>query len=137
MPYEQLVYLTVNKDKVSLHEVGIVASVPFYYDNSMKKKALTERLDSMDSQWVGSVGNKVVLKDMEIIKKRYSVNYDTTIVHGICDNNLFMFFLNENENTRNIDIGNTVSISAKVKKHVLEDDKYKMTRLYYVRETKQ
>jgi hypothetical protein len=134
VPYEQTVYIALNKEKVINYDFGIIASAPFYYDNSMKAKALMARLDSLDSNWVGSVSNKIVLANMEIIKKHHSITYDSYIVHGICDNNLFMFFLNQD--SENMQIGGTVSISAKVKSHVMEKDKYQMTRLYYVRELK-
>lgn len=132
--YEEQVYVTVNKDKVSKNELGIIASVPYYYDNAMKRKSLSDRLDSLDSQWIGSKGDKVFLTNMEIVKKRFSINYNMSIVHGICDNNLFMFFLNRDN--PNIEEGKVVSISARVKDHILENDKYKMNRLSYVTEMK-
>tara|TARA_Y100000590_G_scaffold24834_1_gene28267 strand:+ start:29487 stop:30134 length:648 start_codon:yes stop_codon:yes gene_type:complete len=67
--YEHLVIKILEKEKMDLREMGIVASVPLMYSNAMKKRAKQEKYESFQqtSQFRGVLGQKyyapVVLLD--------------------------------------------------------------------------
>ena len=49
---------------------------------------------------------------------------------GLCDDNLFMFFTSKN--IQHIKVGDRINLKGKVKDHILEKEKYPMTKLNYV-----
>jgi hypothetical protein len=127
-PFELSIYQKVNQEEVSVSDFGFIASAPLYYDKESYAIELEKRM--ANSQHVGSIGGRVSLIDLEVTKAIWSNNYQTTIVQGLCDGNLYFFFSNA---TVQIKQGEKIEINGRIKSHILEKDKYPMTRLSYVK----
>jgi hypothetical protein len=84
----------------------------------------------MDHKHVGKIGTKVVLADFEVISIFNSKNHGGFVVKGICDDALFMFYTQRN--LESIKQGDKIQLEAKVKDHIIEKEKYAMTRIKYV-----
>jgi len=81
-----------------------------------------------NSQHVGAIGGRVSLIDFEVTRSIWSNNYQTNIVQGLCDNNLYFFFTG-----CSVKQGEIVELTGRIKSYVLEKDKYPMTKLSYVK----
>ena len=101
-----------------------------YYYNNKTRDEIEARLAKNESRYVGSLGGRVVLENLEIIRISFSINYQGYVVSGISENNLFLFF--SSKNLESLKVGDKISIVGKVKDHLLEKDKYPMTKLNYV-----
>lgn len=125
-PYDVSIFQKVNQEEVKTNDLGFIASAPFYYENEIYRNDVAERM--AQSQHVGQIGGRVSLIDFEVTKSIWSNNYQTFIIQGLCDNNLYFFFTNIELKQKE-----KIELTASVKDHVLEKDQYPMTRLRYVR----
>ena len=130
MDYEVVMYQKLNQSTVSVKDIGYIASAPMYYYGNTRKENLQRRLSEEKSQHVGSIGGRVVLKDFEVIRNHFSVNFQGYVVMGFCEDNLFLFFTNKN--IQHIKVGDRINLIGKIKDHLLEKEKYPMTKLNYV-----
>jgi hypothetical protein len=130
MDYEVVMYQKLNQSTVSVKDIGYIASAPMYYYGNTRKEDLQRRLSEEKSQHVGSIGGRVVLKDFEVTRNHFSVNFQGYVVMGFCEDNLFMFFTNKN--IQHIKVGDRINLIGKIKDHLLEKEKYPMTKLNYV-----
>jgi len=128
--YEVVLYQKMNQPTTTMSDLGYIASAPMYYYNTKRREDLKRRLDEEKSQHVGMVGGRVVLKDFEVTRNQWSNNFQGYVVMGLCDDNLFMFFTNKN--VSHIKVGDKINLIGKVKDHILEKEKYPMTKLNYV-----
>ena len=125
-PYDVSIFQKVNQDEVKANDFGFIASAPFYYENEVYRNAIAERM--AESQHVGQIGGRVSLVDLEVTKTIWSNNFQTYIIQGLCDNNLYFFFTNIELKQKE-----KITLTASIKDHMMEKDKYPMTRLKYVR----
>jgi len=130
MDYEVVMYQRMNQPTVGIIDLGYIASAPMYYFNSIRREDLQRRLAEEKSQHVGAIGGKVDLINFEVIRNHYSTNFNGYVVMGFCDDNLFMFF--STKNIQHIKVGDRINLKGKIKDHILEKDKYPMTKLNYV-----
>lgn len=130
--YEEQLYQILNQDKVKLFNLGFVASAPLYYTNGKRRDYTKTRLNEIESQHVGTVGGKVSLHKFEVIRNTKSKNFPGNIIQGICDGNLFLYFVSRGAD--HIKVGDFIDIEGKVKEHVMEQDTIPMTKLNYVKE---
>jgi hypothetical protein len=130
MDYEVVLYQKMNQPTVTIPDLGYIASAPMYYYNTKRRDDLKRRLDEGKSQHVGSIGGRVDLINFEITRNHFSANFQGYVVMGLCDDNLFMFFTSKN--IQHIKVGNRINLKGKVKDHILEKEKYPMTKLNYV-----
>jgi hypothetical protein len=128
--YEVVLYQKINQPTMTINEIGYIASAPMYYYNTKRREDIKRRLDEEKSQHVGSIGGRVVLNDFEVTRNHYSANFNGYVVMGLCDDNLFMFFTNKN--VSHIKVGDKINLKGKIKDHILEKEKYPMTKLNYV-----
>ena len=128
--YEVMIYQKINQPTISKSDLGYIGSCPAYYYRTVQRDDLKRRLEETQSQHVGSIGGKVTLSDFEITRNHKSVNFGGYVVQGICDNNLFLFF--SNKDLSYIRVGDKISLQGKIKDHIMEKDKYPMTKLNYV-----
>ena len=128
--YEVSLYQKLNQKEIHAGDLGFVASAPMYYYNNKTRDEIEARLAKNESRYVGSLGGRVVLENLEIIRISFSINYQGYVVSGISENNLFLFF--SSKNLESLKVGDKISIVGKVKDHLLEKDKYPMTKLNYV-----
>jgi hypothetical protein len=130
MDYEVVMYQKMNQPTVTFVDLGYIASAPMYYYNTTRREDLKRRLDEGHSQYVGSIGGRVDLINFEVTRNQFSANFNGYVVMGLCDNNLFMFFTNKN--IQHIKVGDRINLKGRIKDHILEKDKYPMTKLNYV-----
>lgn len=128
--YEVSLYQKLNQAEIHPGDLGFVASAPMYYYNNMQRDNISKRLEEMDSQHVGTLGGKVTLENLEVVRNSYSKTYSGHVIMGISENNLFLFF--SSKDLKAISVGDTISINGRIKDHILEKDKYPMTKLHYV-----
>jgi len=127
-PYDISIFQKVNQEEITVNDFGFIASAPLYYDKESYAIELEKRM--ANSQHAGSIGGRVSLIDFEVTRAIWSNNYQTTIVQGLCDGNLYFFFSNA---TVPVKQGEKIEINGRIKSHVLEKDKYPMTKLSYVK----
>jgi hypothetical protein len=127
-PFDISIFQKVNQEEITVNDFGFIASAPLYYDKESYAIELEKRMSN--SQHVGSIGGRVSLIDLEVTRAVWSNNYQTTIVQGLCDGNLYFFFSNA---TVPVKQGEKIEINGRIKSHVLEKDKYPMTKLSYVK----
>ena len=127
-PYDVSIFQKVNQEEVTVNDFGFIASAPLYYDKETYAIELAKRM--ANSQHVGTIGGRVSLIDLEVTRATWSNNYQTTIVQGLCDGNLYFFFSNAIIPVKQ---GEKIEINGRIKNHVLEKDKYPMTKLSYVK----
>ena len=125
-PYDISIFQKVNQEEIKLNDFGFIASAPYFYDRESYRADVEQRMEN--SQHVGTITGRVYLNDLEVTRVIWSNNYQTNIVQGLCDSNLFFFFTNVSLNPKE-----KIELSGVVKDHVLEKDKYPMTRLKYVK----
>lgn len=125
-PYDVSIFQKVNQDEVKANDFGFIASAPLFYEKEIYRIDLEQRMEQ--SQHVGQIGGRVNLVDLEVTRVIWSNNYQTNIVQGLCDNNLYFFFTNAM-----LKQGEKITLTACIKDHMMEKDKYPMTRLKYVR----
>jgi hypothetical protein len=125
-PFEISIFQKVNQEEISVNDFGFIASAPLYYDKESYKIDLETRM--INSQHAGAIGGRVSLIDFEVTRSSWSNNYQTNIVQGLCDGNLYFFFTG-----CNVKQGEKIEINGRIKSHILEKDKYPMTKLSYVK----
>jgi len=130
MDYEIVLYQKMNQPTVSIPDLGYISSAPMYYYNIKRRDDLRRRLDEEKSQHVGSIVGRVDLINFEVTRNHFSMNFQGYVVMGLCDDNLFMFFTSKN--ISHIKVGDKINLKGKVKDHILEKEKYPMTKLNYV-----
>jgi hypothetical protein len=133
LPYEAEVCQLLHQETVTLSSFGYIASVPQYYYINLRRDTIKNRIANLNSQHVGVVGGRVVLDNLEIIKKIKSKKFNGHIIQGICDGNLYFYFSSEGVIIPDFKEGDLISIDGKVKDHLFENDKYPMTKLTFVR----
>jgi len=127
-PFDISIFQKVNQEEITVNDFGFIASAPLYYDKESYNIELEKRM--ANSQHAGSIGGRVSLIDFEVTRAVWSNNYQTTIVQGLCDGNLYFFFSNAIVPVKQ---GEKIEINGRIKSHVLEKDKYPMTKLSYVK----
>jgi len=127
-PFDISIFQKVNQEEIIVNDFGFIASAPLYYDKETYAIELEKRM--ANSQHAGSIGGRVSLVNLEVTRAVWSSNYQTTIVQGLCDGNLYFFFSNA---TVPVKQGEKIEINGRIKSHVLEKDKYPMTKLSYVK----
>jgi hypothetical protein len=127
-PFDISIFQKVNQEEIAVNDFGFIASAPLYYDKESYNIELEKRM--ANSQHAGSIGGRVSLIDFEVTRAVWSNNYQTTIVQGLCDGNLYFFFSNAIVPVKQ---GEKIEINGRIKSHVLEKDKYPMTKLSYVK----
>lgn len=132
--YETTLYKTINKETFTPSDIGFVASAPYYYQKSLMQDSLQLKLASEENSHVGIVGGKVAFDKFEIYRVITSAKYQGWVVQGFGDNKYLMFFANMDRYPRfEYKPGDVIGLQGKVKDHVLELDKYPMTKLTYVK----
>jgi len=133
--YSTDLYTILNKEYVGANSFGFVASAPFYFQNGKSKDFYKERLNNIQSNYVGAIGGKVYLDNFEIIRNSKSNNFNGFVVQGICDGNLFLFF--SAHDWSGYKVGDRVDIKGTIKEHVIEQNTIPMTKLNRVQERTQ
>ena len=129
--FETKVYELLEKEELHRSEVGLASFIPTFIKNrDIQRKASAETLNS---EWIGSVGDKVEL-EINVVRANRSHEFGGFNITGYTvEGNAVSFFTSKND-FENV-TGETIKISAKVKKHqtLWKDKDVKETRLNYVK----
>ena len=106
------------------YELAIVACLPASVDRSQARQTVDQRMQFARGGLIGTVGNKVVLKDVEILSANYSQQYNIYWIRGITDQDQVVMFSNK----ESFDAGSHLTIQGKVKAH-----RDNLTQLNYVK----
>lgn len=112
--FEKQVVSIIEKEQITtIYDVAIIASLPSSYERSLKRDIIKERLNFARGGFISTVGSKVTLDDVEIIKNVFSVNFQTFFVTGITPLDQPLFFSHKKE----LRIGSKISVTGIVKAH--------------------
>ena len=113
--FENKAMSLANGDEISEREIATVACLPLVFFKAQKRRDVDRRLRECLNEYVGKIGSKVTLS-VEIVKASYSQNYGCYFISGITEENFSVFFATSNWGPH-LAVGNTVSVTGKVKAH--------------------
>lgn len=103
-----------NRDVItSKYDVAVICSLPASYERSTIRDAINQRIEFARGGLVGSVGDKVKLDNIEVLKSNFSQQYSVYFITGLTCDDQVVFFANKNS----IDIGKKINIQGTVKAH--------------------
>jgi hypothetical protein len=129
-PYDISMFQKLNQETVTYKDFGFIASSPLYYENNKRRDDIKDAVENSQSQHVGVIGSKVVIDDLKVLRSTCSKNFPGYVIQGISDGNLFLFF--SQYDLSDIKPFDIISISGRVRDHIMEKEKYPMTKLNYV-----
>jgi hypothetical protein len=129
-PYEVNMFQKLNQETVTYSDFGFIASAPYYYEKNSTRDKVNEIIKNSNSMHVGILQGKVTIDDFTILRCSESKKYPGYVVSGICEGNLFLFFTSLD--LRDIKPLDVISITGRVKDHIIENEKYPTTKLHYV-----
>jgi hypothetical protein len=104
--------LISNRDVItSEYDVAVITSLPSSYERGVKQQTVDQRINFARGGYVGTVGNKIQVANVEVLKCVYSEKWGTNFVTGINDEDQVVFFAIKNK----LEVGNTISIQGTVK----------------------
>jgi hypothetical protein len=102
-----------NRDVItSTYDLAVIASLPASYEKSTARDNVDRRINFARGGTLGTIGDKVTI-EIEILKKVWSVKWNTHYITGITDDDKVLFF----SYNHNIEIGDRVTIQGIVKSH--------------------
>lgn len=112
--FEQRVLSLVNKNEVSMRDIGVVASLPKAYFRSIKRDETDQKMRSLsiNSEFIGVVGKDLVA-NINILNCSFIQSLQCHVVNGDIDGNLVCFFTKHPAETWGIGC----TIKGKVKRH--------------------
>jgi hypothetical protein len=110
--------------RLNRYELAIVACLPASVTRSQTRQTVDERVRFASGGLIGNLGNKVTLKDVEVLSANYSQQYNIFWIRGITDLDQVVLFSNK----ESFDAGTHLSIQGKVKAH-----RDNLTQLNYVK----
>lgn len=112
--FEKQVLSIVEKETIdSIFDVAIIASLPSSFEKAVKSDRIKERLDEAKGGLISTVGSRVVVSNVEIVKCSFSKVYKVFFVTGITEQNQPLYFSYKNE----ISPGSVISLSGTIKAH--------------------
>jgi hypothetical protein len=104
--------LISNRDVItSDYDVAVITSLPSSYERGVKQQTVDQRINFARGGYVGTVGNKIQVANVEVLKCVYSEKWGTNFVTGINDEDQVVFFAYKNR----LEVGKTISIQGTVK----------------------
>jgi hypothetical protein len=104
--------LISNRDVItSTYDVAVIASLPASYEKSVKRDDVDRRINFASGGYISTVGNKVNVTNVEVLKCVYSEKWGTNFVTGITSEDQVVFFAYKNQ----LEVGKTISIQGIVK----------------------
>ena len=110
--FDNTAMLIANRDHItSTYDVAVIASLPSSYERGMKQQNVEQRVNFARGGYISSVGNKVSVNDVEVLRCVYSEKWGTNFVTGITSEDQVVFFAYKNQ----LEVGKTISIQGAVK----------------------
>jgi len=104
--------LIANRDVItSDYDVAVITSLPSSYERGVKQQTVDQRINFARGGYVGTVGNKIQLANVEVLKCVYSEKWGTHFATCITGEDQVLFFAIKNK----LEVGNTISIQGTVK----------------------
>ncbi len=104
--------LISNRDVItSDYDVAVITSLPASYERGVKQQNVDQRINFARGGYVGTVGNKIQVANVEVLKCIYSEKWGTHFATCITNEDQVLFFAYKNK----LEIGNTISIQGTVK----------------------
>jgi hypothetical protein len=104
--------LIANRDVItSDYDVAVITSLPSSYERGVKQQNIDQRINFARGGYVGSVGNKIQVDNIEVLKCVYSEKWGTHFATCITNEDQVLFFAIKNK----LEIGKTISIQGAVK----------------------
>lgn len=97
--FDKAVYEVINKDEITVRDVGIIASLPGVYAHQKKTKADLARKKELakNSTYIGAVGDRVET-ELEIVSHKYLERFDCYVVNAYAnDRDMVAFFTGKSE----------------------------------------
>lgn len=110
--------------RLNRYELAIVACLPASVARSQVRQTVDERVRFAGGGYIGNLGNKVMLKDVEVLSANYSQQYNIFWIRGVTDQDQVVLFSNKEK----FDVGSHLTIQGKVKAH-----RDNLTQLNYVK----
>lgn len=120
----------LSSDTVPLNKLGYVACLPSVYKRDYARNQIDKRARTVESGFIGDVGQGLADLDCEVIESNRSKNFDAYNITAIINNKMVSWF-----SKVDLRLGACVVVKAKVKDHS-RHWKYKdtdVTRLNYVK----
>jgi len=104
--------LIANRDVItSNYDVAVIASLPSSYERGVKQQTVEQRINFAHGGYIGTIGKKVTVANVEVLKCVYSEKWGTNFVTGINSEDQVVFFAYKNQ----LEVGKTISIQGTVK----------------------
>jgi hypothetical protein len=104
--------LIANRDVISSdYDVAVICSLPSGYERGVKLQTVEQRINFARGGYVGSIGNKVSVDKVEVLKCVYSEKWGTHFATCLTSEDQVLFFAIRNK----LEVGKTISIQGTVK----------------------
>jgi hypothetical protein len=104
--------LISNRDVItSDYDVAVITSLPASYERGVKQQTVDQRINFASGGYVGTVGNKIQVANVEVLKCVYSEKWGTHFATCITSEDQVLFFAIKNK----LEVGKTISIQGAVK----------------------
>lgn len=128
--YLSKMFSVTQKDRVSIQDLGVLASAPMLYDKEITQKEVAEQIKDTEKTYIGKEGESVTV-NIRYIKIKFLPNINCFAHTAVTDTNHLITFLNKIELGKP---GTTQKIKARVKKHGVDyHTKHPETQLNYVK----
>lgn len=130
--YNKKLIKLAGEDEIKLDRfnVATIASAPHFVIREQLKDEYFRTIGNCEREYVGIVDQKVQL-NLKILKAHYSKQWERHYVTAITTDNKLVFFSTASK--RLINVGSTVSVTAKVKRHYIDQyTDHETTQLNYV-----
>ena len=110
--FDNTAMVIANRDVItSNYDVAVIASLPASYERGVKQQTVDQRINFARGGYIGSVGNKVSVDNVEVLKCVYSEKWGTHFATCLTNEDQVLFFAIKNK----LEVGKTISIQGTVK----------------------
>jgi hypothetical protein len=104
--------LISNRDVItSDYDVAVITSLPASYERGINLQTIDQRINFARGGYIGTVGNKIQVDNIEVLKCVYSGKWGTHFATCITSEDQVLFFAIKNR----LEVGKTISIQGTVK----------------------
>ena len=116
----------ITQDAIAYRDTGLLCYLPTKFAVDVKRDTLAERLRNADSNYVGTLGQKIEL-DIEVLDVKFYALYNSYMMKALSGENIITFYSKDKFEGKNL------KVRARVKSH--SKDKYGnlATQLNYVK----
>jgi hypothetical protein len=88
--FQQDVFTAYSSERMPVNRVGLIAYLPEFVERELEEKQSNQRLKTEFAE-SAAIDDKKIIGELEILKRVYSVNYETFFYTAGFDGNLVMF----------------------------------------------